>query len=527
MNEILTIREFIGLHLIHAVKIVAGWQGGQYNYITNLVPFGHYNIELTATTAVICNINEICNENLIKEQPAAVFIYYCGDVAEGIRWSKSSLSKNIPVILLNSAISAAELSNLLQFSLNLKKRFLPSEYENVNFLLGKFDPVVELSICDLLSVYFSAAVVLLDKDFQQIDEGQGQWDISYKFQAIEYLHSCYKEAPNSWLCIVTKFKERYIYALPLTSQQVVIGYLTVIGIDKKFEITDYQVLRQVGHFGIQSLMLETKLEAVERCYKDNFIYDLLYNNFKSSSELRRLFLRWGIDFTQKYQLFVVQPDEISSKEVQEAILVAIEQLAVQFFEINKYPCISAIVHDQVVIIFNCRNAEHKKSVIKRLGEALKIFVQQNAPNETISLGIGRFYSGIREVYKSYEEAKQALILAAFSQAKAKVSHFEDLGIMALLAQLDKEKLQQYNKMLIGKLIVYDQQNATDYLHLLQIYFENNANLNLTAEKIFMHPNTVRNHLKKIEEILDVELQNFNDCLQIYLACKTYWIVNLK
>jgi len=53
----------------------------------------------------------------------------------------------------------------------------------------------------------------------------------------------------------------------------------------------------------------------------------------------------------------------------------------------------------------------------------------------------------------------------------------------------------------------DTANGTNYCDILEYYLNHNCNLTLTAKALHFHRNTLYNKLKKIEEILDCDIQN--------------------
>jgi len=73
--------------------------------------------------------------------------------------------------------------------------------------------------------------------------------------------------------------------------------------------------------------------------------------------------------------------------------------------------------------------------------------------------------------------------------------------------------------ILGQLINYDEQNKTELYNTLIIYLENNCNISLTAEKLFVHPNSVRYRINKIEKLLKVDLSRLECMVEITLASK--------
>ena len=50
-----------------------------------------------------------------------------------------------------------------------------------------------------------------------------------------------------------------------------------------------------------------------------------------------------------------------------------------------------------------------------------------------------------------------------------------------------------------------------------MYLIENCNLTIAAEKLYLHRNTLTYRIKKIEQLLNCNLHNFEDCLKIKMA----------
>ncbi len=57
-----------------------------------------------------------------------------------------------------------------------------------------------------------------------------------------------------------------------------------------------------------------------------------------------------------------------------------------------------------------------------------------------------------------------------------------------------------------RILMEDEKNR-ELLKTLKIYLENNMNFSITAEKMYVHINTIRKRIAKIKELLDVELED--------------------
>lgn len=59
--------------------------------------------------------------------------------------------------------------------------------------------------------------------------------------------------------------------------------------------------------------------------------------------------------------------------------------------------------------------------------------------------------------------------------------------------------------------------ADGLLETLQVYFEMNASVTKTAEKLFIHRNTLQYRFRQIKDLTGFDIHNVNDLVQLRLA----------
>jgi DNA-binding PucR family transcriptional regulator len=87
----------------------------------------------------------------------------------------------------------------------------------------------------------------------------------------------------------------------------------------------------------------------------------------------------------------------------------------------------------------------------------------------------------------------------------------------LLNSKDDDVLKNYYDEVLGKLEKYDQENNTNLMEFLELYLKNNGNVQIVAEKQYIHRNTVNNQLKKIEKITNHNPLNLEEKLKFSLG----------
>lgn len=134
----------------------------------------------------------------------------------------------------------------------------------------------------------------------------------------------------------------------------------------------------------------------------------------------------------------------------------------------------------------------------------------------LHMGIGSNQIGLNNQNKNCEKAISAMKMAC--NLKEQYLYYDKLGIYKILyAANDKGVLRSFYNDTIGKLVTYDRENNSKYTELLRTYLENNGSIQLVSEKLFVHRNTVLNHLKKIESIIEVDPLDLEGRVNLYMA----------
>lgn len=122
------------------------------------------------------------------------------------------------------------------------------------------------------------------------------------------------------------------------------------------------------------------------------------------------------------------------------------------------------------------------------------------PAMSVMVAAGRVAEDVRELSRSYEEAVSALALGHELQGDDFVLEHEELGAYRLLASLTTEDLQRHRAEALGPLLEYDRTHQGSLLRTLDVFLRCDRNRVRAAEELFVHYNTLRYRLRKIEEL---------------------------
>ena len=125
------------------------------------------------------------------------------------------------------------------------------------------------------------------------------------------------------------------------------------------------------------------------------------------------------------------------------------------------------------------------------------------------------------LHVSWKQAAQALLLRPVMAATSPVTHFDDLGVLHLLAEIPTHDLADYRDVVRVATLETTGAPVSD-LDLLERYLAT-MSLRQTAQQVLLHHTTVQYRLKRIEHVLGVELQDPAARLRTQIAILLYRI----
>lgn len=120
----------------------------------------------------------------------------------------------------------------------------------------------------------------------------------------------------------------------------------------------------------------------------------------------------------------------------------------------------------------------------------------------VEIGAGRVVEP-RGLHSSWREAAKALLLRPVTASTSAITHFDDLGVLHLLAEIPMDDLGGYRDMVRLAALDTSGPSASD-LDLLERYLAT-MSLRRTAQEVHLHHTTVQYRLKRIEEALGIDL----------------------
>ncbi len=137
----------------------------------------------------------------------------------------------------------------------------------------------------------------------------------------------------------------------------------------------------------------------------------------------------------------------------------------------------------------------------------------------VSIGLSSVCSGVASLAQAFEEARQALLGTAIVKRDDSVVTFEDLGAYKYLLRIALEGgVRDATIDAVLRIAAYDGERGTSLLRTLEEFLHRRGNISATSEALFVHPNTLRQRLRRIGELSGIDLRR-DDWLMVEIALK--------
>ena len=263
---------------------------------------------------------------------------------------------------------------------------------------------------------------------------------------------------------------------------------------------DVYTVGKLVAFQLQSLLVAYK----ERFDKDNFIKNLLLDNLLLVDIYNRA-KKLYIDTDVKRVVFIAEM--MSEKETN-----ILERARTLFGDKNK-DFVTAVDEKNVIIVKEVGANDGYTEAEKFAGQILDAFKADGV--ELLHVAYGTIVGDIKEVSKSYKEAKLALDVGKIFFNDKDIIAYNTLGIGRLIYQLPIPLC----KMFIRE--IFEGKSPDDFdeetLTTINKFFENSLNVSETSRQLYIHRNTLVYRLDKIQKITGLDLRVFEDAITFKIA----------
>jgi putative methionine-R-sulfoxide reductase with GAF domain len=279
-------------------------------------------------------------------------------------------------------------------------------------------------------------------------------------------------------------------ALPLVADEELLGLL------RAEETDEIEVARGAAN---QIALALKKIELIERLTEKNLIKDFFEQLAGASvgGDLDGRAARLGCDLDQRYVVVAATPPEGALEKRLAAAAPG------SLFD-RRDDSIRGLLRVP---------AAGLDGLLARLGEI------DPAAHADLAIGVSNICQGPASFAAGFEEAKNALLGASVIRSAPGVMTYEELGPYKYLLRLPFDTaMRDAHRDAVMQVAEYDRQRNTALVRTLEEFLRRRGNISSTAESLYVHPNTLRQRLRRIQELSGLDLRK-DDWLLVEIAVK--------
>ena len=257
---------------------------------------------------------------------------------------------------------------------------------------------------------------------------------------------------------------------------------------------------KMAAFQLQNLMVAYK----ERFDKDNFIKNLLLDNLLLVDIYNRA-KKLHIEADVKRIVFIIETKTEKDTNALETVRTLFSSKTKDF--------ITAVDEKNIILVKEVKPSE----TYEEMRKTAKVIVDMlnTEAMSSVNVAYGTIVNEIKEVSRSYKEARMALDVGKIFFGEKDVIAYSSLGIGRLIYQLPIPLCKMFIKE------IFDGKSPDEFdeetLTTINKFFENSLNVSETSRQLYIHRNTLVYRLDKLQKSTGLDLRVFEDAITFKIA----------
>ncbi|MBS6194818.1 MAG: helix-turn-helix domain-containing protein [Clostridiales bacterium] len=263
---------------------------------------------------------------------------------------------------------------------------------------------------------------------------------------------------------------------------------------------DVYMMGKMAAFQIQNLLVAYK----ERFDKDNFIKNLLLDNLLLVDIYNRA-KKLHIDVEARRVVFILETGQGKDQNALESVK--------SVFQGKNGDFITAVDEKSIIIVKEAGPGDGYEQM-QKIALSILDAVGRN-PDGSTHIAYGTIVKELKEVSRSYKEARMALDVGKIFFDEKEVIAYSSLGIGRLIYQLPIPLCRMFIKE------IFENKSPDDFdeetLTTINKFFENSLNVSETSRQLYIHRNTLVYRLDKLQKSTGLDLRVFEDAITFKIA----------
>jgi purine catabolism regulator len=320
-------------------------------------------------------------------------------------------------------------------------------------------------------------------------------------------------------------RERLI--APILAGGQVLGYISVLDHPPHNEELAFMAIEQAALVLALSVAKERELSEVEGRVRGEYLEDLLHGTYGDEAAAQRRARHLGYPLHGSHIVMLVDIDDFRgfnrARQISEDAIQALKrEFLRRVTSVVRISYARALVQgrsDQVVALLPLGTETGDYQVrAHALGLQVQQAIAEWKPGFTISVGFSGPTEAPTGVAGALREVTSVMESLARFKRWSQVVAVPELGLTGLLAAVTDERLVDYSRRHLGPLIEHDTSRKGNLVATLRAFLETGEQQQ-AAQKLRVHPNTLRYRLDRIREISGVDLEDPETRLNLAVALR--------
>ena len=278
------------------------------------------------------------------------------------------------------------------------------------------------------------------------------------------------------------------------------------------EMAIYVVVTR-GNSDIAYMMGRTaasELEHLDSAYREKFDKNAFFQNLLLDNmlviDIYNKAKKLHIDIEKKRAVFLI---ERKSENAGDNVMDVVRGL----FSSAYGDYVTAVDEKEIVVIKELEKDDSEENM--RSVAAMIVDMINTEALVDVRVSYGTVVDEIREVSRSYKEARMAMDVGRIFYESNNISAYSGLGVGRLIYQLPENLCGFFLHEIFGDNIPYHLDEET--LQTIDRFFENNLNVSETSRQLYVHRNTLVYRIERLEKATGLDIRKFDDALTLKIS----------
>ena len=298
------------------------------------------------------------------------------------------------------------------------------------------------------------------------------------------------------------------YVWTIRNDAALYGFFTLIATRRPMTPDDLHIITTAAI--LVALKLESNNDISGKGDYRDILNDLLSDIIKTEYDLSFRMKTRNWKSSEYYQVFLIDLHGKGEKNIQ-YIINGIEAISRK---------IKHITFDEFEVIL-LEESSFKNDVPEKIGRYITQY--------RLISGLSDTFNSLFNIKLYYEQAKKAILFGSqFGDKSEIIFKYSDYRFYDFINDCaNSMECNKYYHPVIADLELYDVVHKTDFFNTLLTYLECGKSIQRTCKKMFLHKNTVNYRIQRIKELFNIDYEDGQAVLFIYLSLKLSSFNRLK